>query len=151
MKDYLIRSASQEDLDQIVELCALHAAYERSSYYPEGKKEQLGELLFASKPNLFMLVVAEGEELIGYAAVTKQISTWNANHYMYLDCLYMKDRARSKGIGAELMDQVKEVTRQERCDLIQWQTPDFNVRAIKFYKRIGAKALQKERFFWKVD
>ena len=42
---------------------------------------------------------------------------------------------------------MKEFGRQQNIYLIQWQTPDFKARAIKFYKRIGATSKLKERFF----
>ena len=34
-----------------------------------------------------------------------------------------------------------------RCSHIQWQTPEFNKRAIKFYDRIGAQSKSKMRYF----
>jgi hypothetical protein len=37
-----------------------------------------------------------------------------------------------------------------KCNHIQWQTPDFNKRAIKFYERIGGISKSKERYFLKV-
>ncbi len=151
MTSYQIRPVSKDDLDEVVELCALHAAYEKADYDPTGKKEKLARLIFSDHPSLHVLVVQQGTRLIGYASLTKQCSTWDANHYIYMDCLYMREEARSQGIGAVFMDRIKELSRDLGCHLIQWQTPDFNVRAIQFYKRIGGRALQKERFFLDAD
>jgi len=147
MTKYLIRPVERKDLDELVELCALHAAYEKSEYDSSGKKEMLSKLIFSDSPNLHVLVVEQGDRIIGYASLTKQCLTWDANHYIYMDCLYMRENVRSQGIGSVLMDRIKELTKELGCNLIQWQTPDFNVRAIKFYNRIGGRALQKERFF----
>jgi len=147
MTKYLIRPVERKDLDELVELCALHAAYEKSEYDSSGKKEMLSKLIFSDSPNLHVLIVEQGDRIIGYASLTKQCSTWDANHYIYMDCLYMRENVRSQGIGSVLMDRIKELTKELGCNLIQWQTPDFNVRAIKFYNRIGGRALQKERFF----
>ncbi len=33
------------------------------------------------------------------------------------------------------------------CEGIQWQTPIFNTRAMKFYERLGATANDKRRFY----
>ncbi|MBL4707385.1 MAG: hypothetical protein JKY48_02970 [Flavobacteriales bacterium] len=41
-----------------------------------------------------------------------------------------------------------ENSKQLGASLIQWQTPDFNVDAIRFYKRRGATSKLKGRFFW---
>ncbi|MEM1328049.1 MAG: GNAT family N-acetyltransferase [Bacteroidota bacterium] len=143
----IIRFAEQKDLPEIIQLCALHAAYEQSDYNESGKAEALAQSLFSESPALFCLVVEEGSELIGYATYMPQYSTWDAKFYVYMDCLFMKEAARSKGIGQQLVERIQLEGVQLGCDLIQWQTPDFNHRAIKFYKRIGATAKSKERFF----
>ena len=77
----------------------------------------------------------------------KQFSTWDAQYYVYMDCLFMQEAARGFGIGEKLVNKMKEESRKSGCDLIQWQTPEFNERAIKFYKRIGAASKSKERFY----
>lgn len=33
---------------------------------------------------------------------------------------------------------------------IQWQTPNENIDAIRFYKKIGAQDKNKKRFFWRL-
>jgi len=47
MTSYQIRPVSKDDLDEVVELCALHAAYEKADYDPTGKKEKLARLIFS--------------------------------------------------------------------------------------------------------
>lgn len=45
------------------------------------------------------------------------------------------------------MKRVVEETRSMGCEGIQWQTPIFNTRAMKFYERHGATANDKRRFY----
>ncbi|MEM9548375.1 MAG: GNAT family N-acetyltransferase [Bacteroidota bacterium] len=68
-----------------------------------------------------------------------------------MDCLYLFDAYRGFGIGEHLVNKMKDFGREKGIELIQWQTPDFNTRAIKFYKRIGAERKSKERFFLKIE
>jgi GNAT superfamily N-acetyltransferase len=143
----IIRFATLQDLSALVELCALHATYEQSDYSNEGKAEALRQQLFNVHPALYCLVVEENEQLIGYATYMKQFSTWEASFYIYMDCLFMKETARNKGIGQQLVERIQLEGAKLGCTLIQWQTPDFNHRAIQFYHRIGATAKSKERFF----
>ncbi|MFT5917067.1 MAG: hypothetical protein ACI81T_003581, partial [Bacteroidia bacterium] len=49
-----------------------------------------------------------------------------------------------------LIRRIQSEAKKLNCSLIQWQTPDFNTRAMKFYKRIGASSKSKERFFLEV-
>ncbi len=135
-------------MDQLVELCALHAAYEKCEYNKEGKSELLRKAIFNISPELYCVVACENKSILGYTSYMKQYSTWDASYYMYLDCIFLKDNARGKGIGDELMKFVGQKSLREGIELLQWQTPDFNERAIKFYRRIGAVSLAKERFFW---
>lgn len=144
---YQIRFAKESDLDQLLDLCAAHAAFEKSEYSKEGKKEQLSRAFFTTNPAAFCLVVEMDSSLIGYATYMPQYSTWDASFYCYMDCLFMTSAARSKGIGTQLMKRIQAESKTLGCSHIQWQTPDFNTRAIQFYERIGAISKSKERFF----
>jgi GNAT superfamily N-acetyltransferase len=142
-----IRFAKPTDINQIIDLCELHAIYEKSEYKKADKAEQLANDLFSDIPKLYCLVVEDENELIGYATYMKQYATWDAGEYIYMDCLFIKESARSLGIGEKLVRKIQKEGEALGCNLIQWQTPDFNVRAIKFYNRIGATSKSKERFF----
>ncbi len=148
-----IRFAKESDLDQLVELCRLHAEFEKSEYSKDGKKEGLKMNLFADPPSLYCLVAVDLDtgKLLGYASFMKQFSTWDADFYIYMDCLYLKEESRGFGIGEKIMDRIKSEGNKLGCNLIQWQTPKFNTRAIKFYNRIGGHSKDKERFFLSIE
>lgn len=143
----IIRFAKEEDIPQLVNLCKQHAEFEKSDYNQEGKQEDLNAALFQNPKQLYCLVVELENNLIGYATYMKQYSTWDANHYIYMDCLFLNEASRGFGIGEKLVDRIKEKSRTLNCTLIQWQTPEFNVRAMKFYERIGAQPKPKVRYF----
>ena len=145
--DAKIRFAKPKDVPQILELCELHAVYEKATYSKKGKTKQLAEDLFGHHPKLYCLVVEQDDGLIAYATYMKQYATWDAAEYIYMDCLFVQEFARGHGIGEHLVDKIREEGKKLGCHLIQWQTPDFNTRAMKFYKRIGATSKSKERFF----
>ena len=145
-----IRFAESKDIEQIIGLCSLHAAFEKSEYEVSGKSEKIGKDLFSEFPKLYCLVVESEDDLLGYATYMKQYATWNACEYIYMDCLFIKEFARGRGLGEKLVNRIKQEGKKLGCDLIQWQTPDFNIRAMKFYRRIGAISKSKERFFLKL-
>jgi len=144
--EYSIRKCEIADLPKLVILCQKHAEFEKAAYSPAGKEESLKEALFGEKPKLFCLAVATKETIVGYVSYTFDFSTWDAQTFMYMDCLFLEEEARSFGIGEVLIDKLKEIAIQNNCINIQWKTPQFNERAIKFYNRIGAKAKDKARF-----
>lgn len=145
-----LRFAEEKDLKQIVELCREHAEYERAAFDSNNKYELLSEHLIHSQNNVKCIVAEMNNEIVGYATFMKQFSTWDASYYIYLDCLFLKEKTRGKGLGFKIMEKLKEYAKSENCEIIQWQTPDFNVKAIDFYHKLGAHSKSKERFFWNI-
>ena len=142
-----IRFATIDDIEKIIDLCEAHAHYEKADYVRMGKPSRLAQDLFFNPPKLFCLVVTDDNTVVGYATYMKQYSTWDADEYIYMDCLFIEEGQRGKRIGEKLMERIKEESTKLGCSLIQWQTPEFNTGAIRFYKRIGAVSKTKERFF----
>ncbi len=143
----IIRKAQIKDMDQLVLLCEAHAVFEQADYNPTNKAERLATHLFADNPELFCLVIEQKNKLIGYASYMKQFSTWDASFYLYMDCLFIDADYRSQGLGEHLVNELKKSAKDLDCTHIQWQTPDFNTRAMKFYDRIGGTHKSKERYY----
>ncbi len=146
----IIRPIKRAEINELINLCELHAAYEKATYDRTGKSELIEAQLFKESPSAFCIVAEMGPQLAGYATFMKQFSTWDASYYIYMDCLFLKEEFRGNRIGEKLIDQIKNDAKNLGCSLIQWQSPDFNHRAIKFYHRIGATSKAKERFFLEV-
>ena len=142
-KNLIIRFATPKDLETIVGLCREHAEFEKAKYSVKGKAEKLQNALFSPSPKFFCLLVVLNNEKVGFATYMKQFSTWEAQDYVYLDCLFLIEMARNMGIGEILINRIKQESKKLNCNLIQWQTPKFNKRAINFYKRIGAISKSK--------
>lgn len=149
--EYKIRFAEKKDINQVIKLCEAHSSFENCEYKKQNKSEKLLELFFSKEPKIYCLVVENELQIIGYATYTIQYSTWEAEKYMYLDCLYLDEYFRGENIGEKLIKKIKEESQKLGCKLIQWQTPKENKRAIKFYNRIGGKSQNKERFFLKIN
>lgn len=144
--NYIIRNAEMLDLSQLVDLCEKHALFEKAEYHKTDKEKKLKYLIFSHKPVLYCLVVTVNEILVGYASYTFDYSTWDAQVFLYLDCLFLEHDFRNYGIGAAVFNKLKVIGQSNNCINIQWQTPVFNEGAIKFYNRIGSFPKEKLRF-----
>jgi|TARA_R100000789_G_C3012925_1_gene151780 GNAT superfamily N-acetyltransferase len=144
-----IRIAEKIDFEAIKKLVKAHAKFEKVSALSDNNLDKLSNYIFSTDV-VKCLVVELNNEIIGYATFMKQFSTWDANYYLYLDCLYLSEKTRGKGIGAQIMNKIKVYAKSINCSEIQWQTPDFNKEAIDFYKKLGADSKTKERFNWKI-
>ncbi|MGW2277810.1 N-acetyltransferase family protein [Streptomyces sp. NPDC001770] len=144
--DGLIRPATEADLPAIADLCAAHAAFERAGDVPADLAGRLKPVLFSAHPRAWCLVVDHGDELIGYATCSREFSTWQATDYVHLDCLFVTEQYRGEGWGNALLRAVRNAAATRGAAQVQWQTPDWNTDAIRFYRRMGARAQPKVRF-----
>jgi ribosomal protein S18 acetylase RimI-like enzyme len=149
--NYQIIRPKKDKIENILDLCAAHAEFEKSAYDRANKGIQLSKDIWGKNPKLSCLVAKVDDRYVGYITWMKQYSTWDAREYYYMDCLYLDSEYRGYGIGEDLINQMKIAGKNENIDHVQWQTPEFNIRAIKFYKRIGATSKPKERFFLPIN
>lgn len=140
-----IRIAEPADLDQLCRLIAEHAAYERADA-PAVLTERLEVLLFGSAPRLYALLACDGTATVGYATWSFEVSTWQGTEYAHMDCLYVRDDWRGAGIGRRLFQEVAAAAASRGAGELQWQTPDWNERAVRFYRREGGLDKAKHRF-----
>lgn len=146
MTDFVIRRCRRDDLSNVVELCRKHAEHEQAPFDITNKELLLAQAIFNTPAVLHCWVVEIAGMCVGYYTYTFDFSTWDARPFLYLDCLYLETGYRGLGIGKEIMNKLIQEAQSNRCVNIQWQTPTFNIDAIKFYHAIGANAKQKERF-----
>jgi ribosomal protein S18 acetylase RimI-like enzyme len=145
--EFIIRKCEINDLPILVELCQKHAAFEQANYNPNGKQKLLQNAIFSNNPKLFCLIVEINKKIGGFCTYTYDFSTWDAQNFMYMDCLFIEEDFRGHKIGEKIIENLKQIAEIENCFNIQWQTPVFNERAIKFYNRIGGISKHKVRFF----
>ena len=107
--DARIRELALPDLPQLVRLCREHAAYERAAWIPDdsGREEGLQGLFLAgssaAERGAQAWVVEAGERLVGFATTSLERSTWDARRFLHLDCLYLQEPWRNRGLGRALM------------------------------------------------
>jgi ribosomal protein S18 acetylase RimI-like enzyme len=146
--EYIVREIREEELSRLVEMCKSHADYEQANYNSTDKEKKLRAAIFSKNRKLYCYVVESSSQLVGYYTYTFDFSTWDAQSFLYLDCLYLEPAYRGLKIGEKIFENLIKIAQEHNCVNIQWQTPTFNERAIKFYKRVGALGKDKARFFF---
>ncbi|MFD9002223.1 GNAT family N-acetyltransferase [Streptomyces sp. NPDC059582] len=149
-----VRRAERADLPRVAELAAQHARYERAEPPVPDLADRLAALLFDGRdgvdgpaPRLVCLLAElPGGEVVGYATCSPVLSTWDGREYLHMDCLFLAPGRRGLGLGALLMDAVVAEGRRRGLSEVQWQTPAWNEGAIRFYDRLGGRALEKVRY-----
>jgi GNAT superfamily N-acetyltransferase len=126
-----------------------HAAYEQAVLDQAGLAHRLLSKLFGCGARATCLVAELDDpipRLVGYATLSNEFSTWSGNDYLHMDTLYVDASSRNNGVGATLLNSIVEHAQRRAISEIQWQTPDWNDRAIRFYERAGADSTVKHRF-----
>jgi GNAT superfamily N-acetyltransferase len=142
----IIRPITERDLTELVELCAEHAAFERAVYQREDKLERLNALLFGREPSLRIWVAESEGTLVAYASATIDTSTWAAERFIHMDCLFVRASHRNLSIGARLLRRVALEGMHLGIGQMQWQTPTWNVNADRFYRRMPVIVTDKFRY-----
>ena len=145
-----VRALERRDLPELVALCREHVRYERASW-AEYERERKLEALFLDPGGARCWVVDGSDELAGFASANLELSTWDAGHYLHLDCLYLRAAYRGRGWGRTLVEHVTRVALELGAVNVQWQTPTWNEGAVRFYERLGAGAAEKLRFTLSLD
>jgi GNAT superfamily N-acetyltransferase len=146
--EYALRELRPEDLRALVGLCRAHADYERAPFVENGQEERLSRMFFGTPPRAYCLVVEAAGALVGYATWSLEFSTWRAAEYEHVDCLYLDARCRGRGLGRSLMETIARHAATLGATHLEWQTPDWNTGAARFYESLGAESAAKRRFAW---
>jgi GNAT superfamily N-acetyltransferase len=135
-----------DHLDALLALCREHAEYEKAEFRENGQVERWRTAFFGERPALYGWVATDRDEPCGFMTVTIDFATWGAEPFAYMDCLYLREPYRGKGIGRLFLDRLQEFCRAHGCVRAEWQTPPHNELGIGFYQRMGARAKNKVRF-----
>jgi GNAT superfamily N-acetyltransferase len=143
-----IRRAAAPDAALLWRLCVEHAAYERLEH-PGGVDELAWALGTGSV--LHAWIAMQDGAALGYASATLDFSTLDGATYLHMDCLFVRDGWRGLGIGRLLWQAVHAFAGERGCRNMQWQTPQWNADAARFYRRLGASEMIKRRYVLPLD
>jgi GNAT superfamily N-acetyltransferase len=152
-----IRTATVEDVPEILDLIKELAEYEQAADQVEATVEQLTAILFggteqapgvaATTPNgapaAYAFVVDHpnsetGSRLGGFALWFLNTSTWTGTHGVYLEDLYVRPELRGTGYGKRLLARLAQVCVERGYRRLEWWVLDWNEPALGFYRSIGA-------------
>lgn len=138
-------ATDDRDLASIRPLMQEHIAYELSdAVIPDDWEQVAAHQVLAG--NVVIFAARIDGLTVGYASMTSDVATWTGERFGHLDCLYVDEARRGAGFGRLLLHAVVSDARARGYRELQWQTPEWNSVAIRFYERSGAARRPKERF-----
>lgn len=117
------------------------------SYGDRGTKGLMDALdLFLARPEIgFVWMAYEEEEVAAICVVCYAISTSLGTLVAKLDDVSVKEEKRGKGVGAALIQQLKEELRNHNVMRIDVAVHFENPEAKRFYEKLGFEPLNEER------
>jgi GNAT superfamily N-acetyltransferase len=134
-----IRFGGLEDVPLIAELIRGLARYEKLEDEVVMTEEKLTETLFGDRRYAETLIAEDDGEPVGFALFFHNYSTFLAQPGIYLEDLFVLPEKRGSGVGRSLLQHLAQVAVDRGCGRLEWAVLDWNVDAIRFYERLGAK------------
>jgi GNAT superfamily N-acetyltransferase len=95
---------------------------------------------FGERPRFKVLLVEIGDEPVGFALFFENYSTWEGRPGIYVEDLFLEERARGLGLGRELLAEIARIAETRGCLRIDLAVLDWNPTR-EFYDRLGFEKL----------
>ena len=136
--DIAIRFATAEDCPLLLRLIRELAAYERAPDSVVASEEDLRRHGFGPHPQFEAILAFLDDEPAGAALFHARFSTWLGRPGLYLEDLYVTERARGRGVGRRLMARLAGMAVERGWGRIDFHVLEWNP-AREFYHRLGMR------------
>ena len=137
----VIRPALQSDCADILNFIKALAEYEKLLHEVVATTAKLEETLFGDQSMAEVLIAEWDGQAAGFALFFHNYSTFLAQPGIYLEDLFVHPQYRGKSIGKKLLGSLARLAVKRGCGRLDWSVLDWNEPAIRFYKSIGAEAM----------
>jgi|SRR5687767_1127649 GNAT superfamily N-acetyltransferase len=143
MSDVRIQPATEADVPLILRLIKALAEYERLGHEVVATETMVRESLFGPVPHAQAVIARIEEDAVGFAIWFSTYSTFLSRPGIYLEDLFVLPDWRGKGVGRALLRHLARTAVERGCGRIEWSVLDWNETAIRFYRSIGARAMDE--------
>jgi GNAT superfamily N-acetyltransferase len=142
-QDVDLRAGTTADVPVLFSFMRAMAGFERLPF--TATEDSLREALFGESPAAETLLAFVDGRPIAYVTYFFTFATMVGRRALWLDDLFVDPAFRGKGIGRALMAYLADVAIHRDCARFEWMVLDWNERAIKFYRNLGARMLDEWR------
>lgn len=140
--NFYIRFAEEKDVSLILSFIKELAEYEDLLDKVVATETILYDSLFKRKA-AEVIIGEYNNEPVGFALFFHNFSTFLGQAGIYLEDLYIKPHMRGKGLGKILLSYLAKLAEERDCGRLEWWCLDWNEPSIKFYKSLGAEAMDE--------
>ena len=133
----MIRPAVEADVPELVAMVRELADFENLSDQVSITEDGFARTLFGPEAMAQDWVVEEGGALVGHAIWYRTFSTFLGKTGIWLEDIYIRPEHRRQGYASEILTRL----RQETEGRLEWEVLEWNVPAMDFYERLGARQM----------
>ena len=132
-----IRPAIAADAGIIAQFIRDLADYEKLAHEAKASASDIARDLFGPDPKVFCEIAEWDGKPVGFALWFYTYSTFQGQHGIWLEDLYVDPNLRGKGIGKALLIHLAQRCVREGLGRFEWWVLDWNESSIEFYKSQG--------------
>lgn len=137
-----IRKAKESDCGRLMELIQQLATFEKEPNAIQVNLEHFTACGFGPSPCWEAFVATEEDMIVGFALFYTRYSTWRGKR-LYLEDLYVTENYRNQQVGKQLFETLQQYAQDHGYTGMNWQVLEWNIDAIRFYKKFEDIHLQK--------
>lgn len=145
--EFSIKAVSPQDIPSLLELIRELAQFEKLEHTVEATEKSLHDSLFDPAPAAGAFLARRDNELAGYAIYFFTFSSFVGRPGLWLDDVYVRPQFRGQGLGRAFFQAVARVGVERSCGRFEWTALDWNEKAIEFYRKLGAQAMDEWKMF----
>ena len=139
----ILKLATIDDTDTIVELVRLYHAFEAIEFREQATTEALRPLLQHGDAGGIWLIELAGST-IGYIALCFGYSIELGGRDAFIDELFILEEHRGRGVGKTVLEEIQSKARERKVKALHLEVERSNDRARKLYRSLGFAS--RERF-----
>jgi GNAT superfamily N-acetyltransferase len=140
MGDLVLRDAVPGDTDLILAYVRELAAFERLRQECVATPADFRKFLF-EEPRAGVTMAEWNGAPAGFALYFYNFSTFLGRPGLYLEDLFVRPAFRRNGIARSIFQALARKAAAEGCGRFEWSVLDWNENAIRFYRGLGAEAM----------
>jgi len=142
-----IRPADEHEVPVILQFIRDLAEYEHLQHEVVATEAMLREVLFGKRPYAEVVFACLHGEPVGFALFFHNFSTFLGRPGIYLEDLFVRPEARGHGVGRRLLAWLAATAVSRNCGRLEWAVLDWNEPSIRFYRNLGAVAVDEWKIF----
>jgi GNAT superfamily N-acetyltransferase len=142
---FVLRSATLEDIPELLRLVLALAEYEREPDAVEATQDLYARWLFPPEgaPMAYAEVAEVYGRLVGLALWYTTFSTWTGSPGIWLEDLFVEPEHRGSGVGKALLTRLAKICVERDYRRLEWWVLKWNTPSIDFYESLGAVAMDE--------